>query len=571
MISSFVDECYRTGGETLKRVYRLLIIFVIISVAIGLAAGLLVSKPTQPSKPTILPKETNLVCAVYFTYIGCPNCAVTDPIVLINWINKNDKLVIIEYGWHKGEWGHPNAKVAGEYAEKYHSQAAVPQVILDERHLWLGRVDVPKAEPYISKLKSNPCPLISGAAAFEAINLKDLPGLPKIWANGRVLISLGNGSWIVGWNGSEAKLEDSGSKSMDIDYLKSLLFVEDVAKSLKGYRYKPIGAIMVPFSGSAFPKDMGFVPGAVFKNAVRVTPSDPPPSSNPNVSSQQEANIIPEFSQESEINLAWLTIVIAGMDSLNPCAFYILTFLLSILIYARDRRKILIVGGIFTFFSGLCYFLFMAAWLNVFLIGSHIQPLIWAIMAFVIIAGAMNIKDYFKPEKGPSLSSSSKKLAEIGRAVRKLIGVESILSLAVGASILAFMVNLYELLCTAGFPVVYTKILTSFNLDPLTYYLYLVFYNVIYVLPLVGIVLLFAFTLGRMRLSETWARRLKLFSGYLMIALALSLLIDPMILETFQSTVSLLIASVTASAVTITGYEYLIKHRKRAHLSIQKS
>jgi len=523
----------------------------------------LVSRPTQPAKPTTLPKETNLVCAVYFTYIGCPNCAVTDPIVLIDWIRKYDKLVIIEYGWHKGEWSHPNAKVAGEYAEKYHSQAAVPQIILDERHLWLGRLDVPKAEQYISKLEINPCPLISGSAAFEAIDLKELPGLPKIWANKRVLISLGNGSWIVGWNGSSAKAENAGSKSVDIEYLKSLLFAENVAESLRGYDYKPIGAIMVPFSGSAFPKEMKFVPGAVFENAVRITPADPPSNPSSSNSHPQEADdLSASLIQESEANLAWITIVIAGMDSLNPCAFYILTFLLSILIYARDRRKILIVGGIFTFFSGLCYFLFMAAWLNVFLIGSHIQPLIWAIMIFVIIAGALNIKDYFKPEKGPSLSSSSKKLAEMGKVVRKLLGAESLLSLAIGSSILAFMVNLYELLCTAGFPVVYTKILSDFNLDPLTYYLYLIFYNVIYVLPLLGIVLIFAFTLGRMRLSETWARRLKLFSGYLMIALALSLLIDPMILETFQSTVALLAGSVIASAATIAGYESFLKRRK---------
>ena len=63
-------------------------------------------------------------------------------------------------------------------------------------------------------------------------------------------------------------------------------------------------------------------------------------------------------------NLLWLTFMIAGMDSVNPCAFYILTFLLSILIYARDRLRIMLVGGIFVFFSGFCYFLFMAAWLN---------------------------------------------------------------------------------------------------------------------------------------------------------------------------------------------------------------
>jgi len=266
---------------------------------------------------------------------------------------------------------------------------------------------------------------------------------------------------------------------------------------------------------------------------------------------------------ESGQNLIWLTFVIAGMDSLNPCAFYILTFLLSILIYARDRRKILIVGGVFVFFSGLCYFLFMAAWLNVFLIGSSIQPLIWAIMIFVIITGAINVKDYFNPGEGPSLSASGEKLSKIGRSVRKLMKTRSLLALTIGASALAFTVNLYELLCTAGFPVIYTRILSDSNLPAPIYYLYLVLYNVVYVLPLLAIVLAFAFTLGRMRFSETWARRLKLFSGYLMISLAIALLANPVILELAQGAVEILLLSVLLTAATIGIYEGLWRKRYR--------
>ena len=58
--------------------------------------------------------------------------------------------------------------------------------------------------------------------------------------------------------------------------------------------------------------------------------------------------------------------VLAGLDAFNPCAFFVLLFLLSLLVHARDRRRMLLIGGVFVFFSGAIYFVFMAVWLNVF-------------------------------------------------------------------------------------------------------------------------------------------------------------------------------------------------------------
>ena len=260
-------------------------------------------------------------------------------------------------------------------------------------------------------------------------------------------------------------------------------------------------------------------------------------------------------------NLLWLTFMIAGMDSVNPCAFYILTFLLSILIYARDRLRIMIVGGIFVAVSGLCYFLFMAAWLNVLELLNRFKPAIWIIMIAVIAAGTLNVKDYLLGGAGPSLGASEKSLAKIGRSARRLMSIESTAGLVVGASILAFTVNLYELFCTPGFPLMYVSLLSSLNLDPVAYYLYLAFYNVVYVLPLLGIVLLFAYTLGRMRISGLWAKRIKLISGYLMIGLALAMLLRPWILAYLETTLQLLAAALAASAITMLAYEKLLGRR----------
>ena len=73
------------------------------------------------------------------------------------------------------------------------------------------------------------------------------------------------------------------------------------------------------------------------------------------------------------LSLPVLTLVLAGMDAFNPCAFFVLLFLLSLLVHAKSRTRMAIVGGTFVLFSGVVYFVFMAAWLNVFLIAGELR------------------------------------------------------------------------------------------------------------------------------------------------------------------------------------------------------
>ncbi len=93
--------------------------------------------------------------------------------------------------------------------------------------------------------------------------------------------------------------------------------------------------------------------------------------------------------------------------------------------------------------------------------------------------------------------------------------------------LLAMAANFYELLCTAGFPMVFTRVLTLHETDPATHYLYLALYNLIYVLPLLLIVIGFVRTLGARKLSEREGRLLKLLSGLMMLGLGILLLLMP--------------------------------------------
>jgi hypothetical protein len=111
--------------------------------------------------------------------------------------------------------------------------------------------------------------------------------------------------------------------------------------------------------------------------------------------------------------------------------------------------------------------------------------------------------------------------------MRGLIRAERVATMLVATAALALVANAYELLCTAGFPMVFTRILTLRALPAAEYYLYLALYDAIYVTPLFAIVAAFAWTLGSRKLSEREGHQLKLLSGLMMAGLGAVLLVAP--------------------------------------------
>ena len=120
------------------------------------------------------------------------------------------------------------------------------------------------------------------------------------------------------------------------------------------------------------------------------------------------------------LSLPMFTLVIAGLDAFNPCAFFVLLFLLGLLVNQRQRGRMLLIGGTFVLISGLMYFAFMAAWLNLFRL---LEGMAWVTAAAAILAiviGVINVKDFFAFKQGVSLTipkSRLPKLYQRGRAV----------------------------------------------------------------------------------------------------------------------------------------------------------
>lgn len=249
----------------------------------------------------------------------------------------------------------------------------------------------------------------------------------------------------------------------------------------------------------------------------------------------------------SKVSLPVLTVILGGVDGFNPCAFFVLFFLLSLLIHAHSRGKMLLIGGIFVVASGGIYFLFMSAWLNLFLLTGRIVLITNIAGLVALLAAGINIKDFFMFGKGFSLVIPERYKPRLFTRMRGLISSTSVFSMVVGSAVLAVSSNAYELLCTAGFPMVFTRVLTLNRLTMPEYYLYLAFYCAVYVVPLMTIVLIFTLTLGARKLSEWQGRVLKLVSGTMMLSMGLVLLIDPSFLTNPVAALLILAASLAAA------------------------
>ncbi|MCP3973533.1 MAG: thioredoxin family protein [bacterium] len=251
----------------------------------------------------------------------------------------------------------------------------------------------------------------------------------------------------------------------------------------------------------------------------------------------------------NDVSLPIFTVTLAALDAFNPCAFFVLLFLLSLLVHARSRSRMAIIGGIFVLFSGIIYFVFMSAWLNVFLLVGPLR-IITAVAGIVALAlAAVNIKDYFMAGVGPSLSIPEGAKPGLFRKMRGLTSASSFGAVAFGSATLAIAANSYELLCTTGFPLAFTRVLTLNDLPTGTYYSYLLLYNVIYILPLLAIVAVFVWKLGSRKLGEKEGRVLKLLSGTMMAGLGLVMLFSPDLLGNAMTAVALLVAAIVVTFV----------------------
>lgn len=229
----------------------------------------------------------------------------------------------------------------------------------------------------------------------------------------------------------------------------------------------------------------------------------------------------------TRLGLPLFTLALGLLDGFNPCAMWLLLFLLSLLVRLNDRRRMAIVAGTFVLTGGAVYYAFMAAWLNVFLAVGLTQPVRWTLGAVALAIGALNVKDFVAWGHGPSLSIPAAAKPDLYARLRRVMQAPGLAASLFAVAALAVVVNFVELLCTAGLPAVYTAVLAQHRLGPAAHYAYLGLYILAYIADDALMVTLAVLALTRGKLDERAGRRLKLISGAAMLALGAVLLLRP--------------------------------------------
>jgi len=238
-----------------------------------------------------------------------------------------------------------------------------------------------------------------------------------------------------------------------------------------------------------------------------------------------ELNFLGRQLSLDDVGLPAFTIVMGLLDGLNPCSMWVLILMISLLATLNDRKRMLAIAGTFVLVEGIAYFVFMAAWLNLFLLIGLSRASQLIIAAIAIAAGLINLKDFWAPGVGPSLSISDKSKPGIYARMRAILHARSLPAAIVGVIVLALLVQVVEFLCTSGFPALFTRILTLRQLDTASYYGYLLLYIAAYMFDDIVVLAIGVTTLSHRRLQEKEGRWLKVISGVVMIGLGVYLIV----------------------------------------------
>jgi glutaredoxin len=229
----------------------------------------------------------------------------------------------------------------------------------------------------------------------------------------------------------------------------------------------------------------------------------------------------------TQLGLPLFTVALGLLDGFNPCAMWVLLFLLSLLVRLRDRRRMAVIAGTFVVASGAVYYAFMAAWLNVFLAIGLTTAVRVGLAVLALVIGALNVKDFFAWGRGPSLSIPQAAKPGLYARARAVMQARALPASMAAVAVLAVLVNFVELLCTAGLPAVYTAVLAQHALSPAAHYGYLGLYIAAYMADDALMVATAVLALGSRKLTENAGRGLKLASGTVMLALGAVMLLRP--------------------------------------------
>ena len=460
--------------------------------------------------------STHYNCLTYFTGVGCPHCARTDPVVFEKLLPKNNNLVIIEYEIYQSQ---SNAPLLDNYCQGYSLPyclpgklpcCGIPLVIFSQGNIITGDTPILKnLETKLDEIHYNNCSLSNGASvSLENLDITHLPGYPKIWRHDRILIKQGN----------------QGNNQI----LRKLLLTNNIPRTLQGIQHQSIQPKSVALSGRFVKFDHAAkIDGWLFEwNGKGVSALATKPQAN------NQPAILPTKTSKAVANPLTLSkiVALAFVDSINPCALAVLLLMLiTIVAYnPKDKKNLLFSGLSFVLAVFVIYFLY-----GIFIIKccqliqrlTIVKPYLYkSLGGLAVLLGLLNIRDFIRYKPG---RAGTEMPLFLRPKVKKIIsGIVS----PKGAFLIGSFVTIFLLPCTVGPYVIAGGILSFFKLLQTLPWLGL--YNFIFVLPMLLIVFLIYFGVERIEEVSQWKdrniKRIHLAAGVIMVLLGIVIMLGLM-------------------------------------------
>lgn len=230
------------------------------------------------------------------------------------------------------------------------------------------------------------------------------------------------------------------------------------------------------------------------------------------------------------VSLPIIAIVIGFVDGFNPCAMWVLIFLISMLMGMKNKKRMWILGLTFLVTSALVYVLFMFAWLNIAVSLIEVMWIRYLISIVALVGAFINLKSFYKSvtkkDNGCEVVNDTKR-KRIMKYIKKFTAEKHFILALLGVIGLALAVNLIELACSAGLPLMFTQILALNNLNTIQTIIYVALYILFFLIDDIVVFIVAMFTLQLTGISTKYTKYSHLIGGIIMLLIGLLMIFKP--------------------------------------------
>ena len=238
---------------------------------------------------------------------------------------------------------------------------------------------------------------------------------------------------------------------------------------------------------------------------------------------------VPIFGEVNlkNFSLPTASILIGLVDGFNPCAMWVLLFLISMLLGMKDKKRMWILGITFLLMSALVYMAIMLSWFNI-VVNVMASVIFRRIIAVVAIIGAIiNLKGFFTTNDSGCEVVDDKKRKKVITTIKKFTKEKSLLLAISGVILLAISVNVIELACSAGLPLVFTQLLAINEVSAFESFIYTLIYIFFFLMDDIIVFAIAMYTTNIKAISTKYNKYSHLIGGIIMLIIGVLLLVKP--------------------------------------------